>query len=177
MRRRSFAAASATRSRAAPAMRAAPRARPTPARRAPLAALASFAALAAFAPPALGDVRFEGGTSQDRRALVVAEDDGVPKRVLIAWRAACVRPRFRVIESTTFRRPLDVSTRRRVRDRGTYRIRDRGGERITFTVRVSGRKVGPRGWAGRFRGRAVVRRGGEVRDRCSVRGIRWRVVR
>jgi hypothetical protein len=144
---------------------------------APMAALAPFAALATFAAPALADVRFEGRTGQDRRALVVSEDDGVPKRVLVAWRASCVRPGFRVIESTTFKTPLDLSTRRRFRDRGTYRVRDRGGERITFTVRVSGRKVGPRRWIGRFRGSAVVRRRGEVRDRCSVRGIRWRVAR
>jgi hypothetical protein len=142
-----------------------------------LAALAATAGLAVLAGPALADVRFEGRTSQDRRALLVSEDDGVPKRVLIAWRARCVRPRFRVVESTSFRRPLDLNGRRRFRDRGTYRVRDPRGVRITFTVRVSGRKVGPRRWAGRFRGRAVVRRRGEVLDRCAVRGIRWRVAR
>ena len=143
-------------------------------RLAPLGVLAAFGALAA---PALADVRFEGRTDQGRTALVVSEDDGVPKRVRVAWRADCRRPTFRVIESTTFRRPLDVGTRSRIRDGGTYRIRDQGGERITFTVRVSGRKVSPRRWIGRFRASAVVRRGGEVRDRCSVRGIRWRVAR
>ncbi|HEV3377964.1 MAG TPA: hypothetical protein VG126_11865 [Thermoleophilaceae bacterium] len=146
-------------------------------RRSVAAALASFAALAAFAAPALADVRFEGRTGQDRRALVVAEDDGVPKRVLIGWEARCTRPRFSVRDATVFRGPFDLSTRRRFRDRGSYRVRDQGGERITFTVRVSGRKVSPRRWIGRFRGNAVVRRGGEVRDRCSVRGIRWRAVR
>jgi hypothetical protein len=143
-------------------------------RAAPLAVLVVLGALAA---PALADVRFEGRTDQDRRALVVSEDDGVPKRMLIGWEARCIRPRLSVRDSTVFRGPFDSSTRRRFRDRGSYRVRDRGGERITFTVRVSGRKVGPRRWTGRFRASAVIRRRGEVHDRCSVRGIRWRVVR
>jgi hypothetical protein len=144
---------------------------------APLAALPVFAALATLASPALADVRFEGRTGQDRQALVVSEDDGVPKRVLIGWHARCRRPGFTVRDATVFRGPFDVSTRRRLRDRGSYRVRDQGGERITFRVRVSGQKVGPRRWAGRFRGSAVIRRRGEVRDRCSVRAVRWRVAR
>jgi hypothetical protein len=142
-----------------------------------LAPLAAAAGLAALAAPVAADVRFEGESSQGRPVVVVAEDDGVPKRARIGWRGGCGRPRFRLLESTTFRTPLDVGTRRRLRDAGTYRLRDQGGERITLTVRISGRKVGPRRWAGRFRGQAVVRRRGRVLDRCSVRGVRWRVAR
>jgi hypothetical protein len=133
--------------------------------------------LGALAAPASADVRFEGRTGQGGHALVVAEDDGLPKRVLISWRANCSRPGFRVTESTTFRRPLDVMTGRRIRDDGRYRLRDRGGERVTFDVWIAGRKTGPRRWTGRFRANAVVRRAGRVIDRCSVRGVRWRVRR
>jgi hypothetical protein len=112
-----------------------------------------------------------------RRLVLIAEDDGVPKRAWISRRADCRRPGLRVVEGTSFRRPLDLSTLRRFRGGGSYRVRDRGGVRITFTVRTSGRKVGPRRWAGRFRAHAVVRRRGRVVDRCSVRGVRWRALR
>jgi hypothetical protein len=145
-----------------------------------IAALGSICAaglLGAFAGPAVADVRFEGRTSQGAFALLVAEDDGVPKRGFLRWRADCRRPGFGVRTSTTFRRPLDLATRRRLRDVGTYRVRDRGGERLTVTARVAGRRVGPRRWAGTFRARVVVRRAGRVIDRCGVRGVRWRVRR
>ena len=141
-----------------------------------LAPLAAVAGLAVFAGTAAADVRFEGRTSQGGYTLLVAEDDGVPKRSLIRWRADCRRPGVRLEESTGFSRPLDLSTRRRFRDAGSYRDRE-GRFRVTYTVRMSGRKVTPRRWAGRFRARAVVRRAGRVVDRCSVRGVRWRVVR
>jgi hypothetical protein len=135
--------------------------------------LAIVAGLAAFAGPASADVRFEGRTSQGRYVLLVAEDDGIPKRGAIHWQARCRRAGSRPTESTGFRRPLDVNGRRRFRDAGSYRERYRNGERVTFTVRIIGRKVGPRRWTGRFRVGAVVRRGGRVVDRCSARGVRW----
>jgi hypothetical protein len=142
-----------------------------------LAPLAALAALGALAAPASADVRFEGRTGQGRPVVLVAEDGGVPKRVRIVWRADCRRPGYRVIETTSFRTPLELSTRRRLRDGGGYPLRGPAGYRLRFKPRISGRKVGPRRWAGRFRARVVVRRGGRVRDRCSVRGIRWRVRR
>jgi hypothetical protein len=135
--------------------------------------LAVVAGLAAFASPASADIRFEGRTSQGRPVLLVAEDDGVPKRGAIQWRARCRRSGSRPTEGTGFRKPFDVSGRRRFRDAGSYRRRYRNGERVTFTVRISGRKVGPRRWTGRFRLDAVVRRGGRIVDRCSARGVRW----
>jgi hypothetical protein len=142
-------------------------------RLAPLA----VAGLAALAGPAMADIRFEGRTSQGRQALLVAEDDGVPKRGAINWRARCRRTGGRLIQGTGFSRPLDVSTRRRIRDAGTYRTRLRDGVRLTIRARTSGRKVGPRRWRGRFSASAVVRQRGRVIDRCAVRGIRWRVRR
>ena len=141
------------------------------------ATLAASAGLAALAAPAAADVRFEGETSQGLRVVVVAEDDGVPKRGRIGWRGRCGRSGILVTERTGFRRPLDMSGRRRFRDAGSYRVRYRNGERVRFTVRISGRKVGPRRWTGRFRVHAVVRRGGRVLDRCSARGVRWAAVR
>jgi hypothetical protein len=141
-----------------------------------LAPLAAVAGLAALAAPAAADIRFEGRTSQGRPALLVAEDDGVPKRGAINWRTGCRRG-GRVVQGTVFRRPLDLTTRRRIRDVGSYRTRRfPGGIRLTVRARVSGRKVGPRRWVGRFGARAVVRRRGRVVNRCAVR-VRWRVVR
>jgi hypothetical protein len=139
-------------------------------RLAPLAAVAGFAVMAG---PAAADIRFEGQSSQGRRMILVADDNGVPKRGKIGWQVRCRRSGSRPTGSTGFRRPLDVSRPRRVRDAGSYRVRFRNGERVTFTVRISGRKVGPRRWTGRFRILAVVRRGGRVIDRCAVRGVGW----
>jgi hypothetical protein len=142
-----------------------------------LAPLAAMAGLATFAGAASADVRFEGRTSQGRLALLVAEDDGVPKRGAIRWQARCRRG-GRVVQGTGFSRPLDLTTRRRIRDAGTYRTRRYpGGVRLTVRARVRGRKVGPRRWVGRFSARALVRRRGRVVNRCTVRGIRWQVRR
>jgi hypothetical protein len=141
-----------------------------------LAPLAAVAGLATLAAPAAADIRFEGRTSQARQALVVAEDDGVPKRGAIHWHARCRRG-GRVVQGTGFSRPLDLTTRRRFRDAGSYRTRRYpGGVRLTITARTTGRKVGARRWVGRFSARTVVRRRGRVVNRCSVR-VRWRVVR
>ena len=140
----------------------------------PLAA--ALAGLAASAGPAAADIRFEGRTSQGRQALLVAEDDGVPKRGAIWWRANCSEPGSTLTGATGFRRPLDLSTRRRIRDVGSYKTTTPDGERLTVFARTHGRKVGPRRWVGRFRARIVARRGGRIVDRCAVR-VRWRVRR
>jgi hypothetical protein len=144
-------------------------------RLAPLATV--LAGLAGFAGPAAADVRFEGRTSQGRQAVVVAEDDGVPKRGAIWWRADCREPAFTLRGATGSSRPLDLSTRRRFRDAGTYKTTTPTGERLTVFARIRGRKVGPRRWVGRFGARIVARRGGRVVDRCAVRRIRWSVRR
>ncbi len=124
----------------------------------------------------MADIRFEGRTNQGRLALLVAEDDGVPKRGLIRWHTRCRRG-GRVVQGTGFSRPLDLATRRRIRDVGTYRTRRYpGGVRLTVRARITGRKVGPRRWVGRFGAWAVVRRRGRVVNRCAVR-VRWRAVR
>jgi hypothetical protein len=140
-----------------------------------LAPLAAVAGLAALAGPAAADIRFEGQSSQGRRVILVADDNGVPKRAKVGWQARCARSGARPTEGTGFSRPLDVNTRRRFRDVGSYRLRDQPNARVT--VWMSGRKVGPRRWAGRFRARLVLRRGGRVVNRCAVGGIRWRAVR
>jgi hypothetical protein len=144
-------------------------------RLAPLAA--ALAGVAAFAGPAAADIRFEGRTSDGRQALVVAEDDGVPKRGAIWWRADCREPGYTLRGATGFSRPLDLSTRRRFRDAGTYKTTTPNGERLTVFARTRGRKVGPRRWVGRFGARIVARRRGRVVDRCSVSGVRWQAVR
>jgi hypothetical protein len=141
------------------------------------APLAAVAGLAALAGPAAADIRFEGRTSQGRQALVVAEDDGVPKRGAIWWRAACRTPGYGITGATGFSRPLDLTTRRRFRDAGSYKTTAPNGERHTVFARTRGRKVGPRRWVGRFGARIVARRDGRVIDRCFVRGLRWSVVR
>ena len=143
-------------------------------RLAPLAAVLGFATVAG---PAAADIRFEGRTSQGRQVAVIAEDNGVPKRGRIRWSADCRQPGYTLRGATGFSRPLDLSTRRRFRDAGTYRTRAPNGERLTVFARMRGRKVGPRRWVGRFGARVVARRSGRVLDRCFVRGVRWRAVR
>jgi hypothetical protein len=141
----------------------------------PLAA--ALAGLAALAGPAAADIRFEGRTTQGRQALLVAEDDGVPKRAVIRWRARC-RSGGALRQYTVFRRPFDLSTDTRIRDVGTYRSRRyRGGVRLTIRVRLVGRKVGPRRWRGTFGARLVARREGRAFARCAVLGARWSVRR
>jgi hypothetical protein len=144
-------------------------------RLAPVAA--ALMALGVLAAPAVADVRFEGRTSQGRQVAVIAEDNGVPKRARIRWSADCRQPGYTLGGATGFSRPLDLSTRRRFRDAGTYRTRAPNGERLTVFARIRGRKVGPRRWVGRFGARVVARRSGRVVDRCFVRGVRWRVRR
>jgi hypothetical protein len=142
-----------------------------------LAPLAAVLGLAAVAGPAVADVRFEGRTSQGRFALLVAEDDGVPKRSVIRWRSRCGGGGT-VRHFTTFRRPFDLSTATRIRDVGTYRSRRyRGGVRLTIRVRLVGRKVGPRRWRGTFGARVIARRGGRAIFRCAALGVRWSVRR
>jgi hypothetical protein len=142
-----------------------------------LAPLVAVLGLAAAAGPAAADVRFEGRTSQGRFALLVAEDDGVPKRSVIRWRARCAGGGT-LRQFTTFRRPFDLSTAKRIRDAGTYRSRRyRGGLRLTIRVRLLGRKVGPRRWRGTFGARVIARVGGRETDRCAALGVRWSVRR
>jgi hypothetical protein len=126
---------------------------------------------------AQADVPFNGRTGQGRAVKIVAEDTGAVKRAAIRWRADCRRPGFRFTESTTFRMPLDSTTARSFRDSGSYRLRLRRGFRAIVSPTISGRKAGPRRWIGRFHVRVVVRRAGQVRDRCAVRGVRWRARR
>jgi hypothetical protein len=136
----------------------------------------AVALFAAHTGVAIADVRFRGQSRQGLPVAVVAGEDGTPKRARIRWRSVC-RSGLRGITTTGFRRPLDLSTRRRFRDSGTYSVREPTGARATITATISGRKTGPRRWAGRFRAVTVVRRGGRVRDRCAVRGVRWRALR
>lgn len=128
-----------------------------------------------IAVPALADVRFSGRTSQDRPVFVRTDDDGLPVRVTIRWHAPC-EPRGRYFDETTFIPEFDLQTRRRFRDAGTYRHRDRAG-RYRVRVRIVGRRVSARRWRGTFRGRAVVRKDGQVIATCAARDIRWRARR
>jgi hypothetical protein len=142
-----------------------------------LAPLIAVLGLAAVAGPAAADVRFKGKTSQGRQALLVAEDDGVPKRAFIRWQARC-RGGLTLRQYTTFRRPFDLGTATRIRDVGTYRSRRyRGGVRLTIRVRLVGRKAGPRRWRGTFGARVVARRDGRAFARCAALGVRWSVRR
>jgi hypothetical protein len=126
-----------------------------------------------LAAPALADVRLSGRTSQDRAVFLRTDDSGLPVRVTIRWHAPC-EPRGRYVDETTFLPPFDRRSRRRFRDAGTYRHRDRAG-RYRVRVRMVGRRVAPRRWRGTFRGRATVRRDGIVIATCETREVRWRV--
>lgn len=148
--------------------------RPSPRRFSRIAAVAFVAALGLLLTgSALGAV-FDGQTRQDRKVkLRTAGDD--PKRFAIHFRAPCRRS-DEVLNADTVLQPLNG-------DKSGFRARERYREELTrgFTGRirtsVAGRKAGGRSWSGRFSVRALIVKDGEVRDKCILEGLPWRVSR
>jgi hypothetical protein len=130
------------------------------------------------AAPVAQAAKFRGQTSQDRRAVVVTEEDA-PVRITIFWRAACGQGAVR--DDTSSVPPYDESTATFVRDRGQYtsEITDAQGRTYRFhaTARVRARLVTENKWRGRFRVTGEVRRNGELVTRCDTGRLRWRATR
>jgi hypothetical protein len=138
-----------------------------------LAAAACAAASALVALPAHAEATlWKGETSQGRLASVRTGTDGIVNRVRIRWKARCQGSTR--TGQTVFAPPLDNAAAREFTDAGTSRFNLGGGVRSRDTVSVRGTLGDDGRWRGRFRLRSVLRRNGEVVDRCRVGPIRWR---
>jgi hypothetical protein len=120
--------------------------------------------------------KFRGQTSQDRRAVVVTDDNDLPVRITIVWRARC--DEGHITDDTSFLPPYRERSETFVRDGGPYTTTvrdDRGREyKVHAKARVRARRVTARKWRGRFRLSAEVRRNGRFVTECRTGRIRWR---
>ena len=123
--------------------------------------------------PAIAEARtWRGETEQGRAVMVRTGDDGVVKRVRLAWKARCRHGSY--TSSTSFRVPFDLATASEFRDAGTYRSRRlKGGYRARHTVFVRGALGADDRWTGTFRVRTRVMRRGKLVDRCRRAGLSW----
>jgi hypothetical protein len=139
-----------------------------------LLAAAVFAASSALlAAPAHVDAKlWKGQTTQGRLASVRTGGDGIVNRVRIRWKATCEGSTR--TGQTLFVPPLDSAAAQAFADAGTSRANLGGGVRSRDTLSVRG-TLGANGrWRGTFRLRSVLRRDGDVVDRCRVGPVRWR---
>ncbi len=138
-----------------------------------LAAAACVALAALVAVPAQADAKlWKGKTTQGRPASVRTGADGIVNRVRIRWKARCQGSTR--TGQTVFTPPLDSAAADAFADAGTSRFNLGGGVRSRDTVSVRGTFGDDGRWRGSFRLRSVLRRDGEVVDRCRVGPIRWR---
>ena len=141
-------------------------------------ALAAVSLSAFLAADAAAEAKvFRGKTSGGRAASVVIGSDGLLRNARINWRARC---RHGVVhDKTAFTRPHDAATPDSFLDAGTYRSRDKDGERLRFTVRIKGTRVfdpahpARERWHGTFRAKVLVTRRGRYVDTCRIRSLRW----
>jgi hypothetical protein len=136
-----------------------------------VAGCAASAVLAAVPAPADAEL-WKGKTTQGRPASVRTGADTIVNRVRIRWKARCQGSTR--TGQTVFTPPLDSAGARAFADAGTSRFNLGGGVRSRDTVSVNGTLGDDGRWRGRFRMRSVLRRNGEVVDRCGVGPIRWR---
>lgn len=119
--------------------------------------------------------KFRGQTSQDRRAVVVTDNNDLPVRITIIWRARCSEGH--ITDDTSFLPPYRERTETFVRDGGPYTTTvtdERGREyNVRARARVRARRVTARKWRGRFRLSAEVRRNGRLVTTCNTGRIRW----
>ena len=151
--------------------------------------LLAVGALAVAAPAdALAAKSFEGTTEQknpatgkSRSVMLTVGDDNLLDRLRINWiTRRCKLSRSRFQHFTAFRKPYDESTPDAFRDRGRFKVVDRGGIRSRVRIRLSGRRSlsnpadpATERWTGTLAARVVVRRRGKVIDRCRLRQITW----
>ena len=126
--------------------------------------------------PALAQAAiFRGETSQHRDVVLKTNDDKLPYRLNVGFRAPCSDDK-RLKAGTFFRAPFDRRTRRRIRDTGEYTF-DLGDEKIEAEVSMRGHKVTRRKWRGRYEGDFVVRHNGRKVATCHTPVVKWRVTR
>jgi len=131
--------------------------------------------LLAVVPAVAQAAIFRGETSQHRDVVLKTNDDKLPYRLNVGFRAPCSDDK-RLKAGTFFRAPFDRRTRRRIRDTGEYTF-DLGDEKIEAEVSMRGHKVTRRKWRGRYEGDFVVRHNGRKVATCHTPVVKWRVTR
>jgi hypothetical protein len=137
--------------------------------------LALSLALLAVVPALAHAAKFSGETSQGRDVVLKTNEENLPYRLNIGFRAPCSDDK-RLKAGTFFRAPFDRRTRRRIRDEGEYTFR-LGDERIDAQVSMRGRKVSRRKWRGRYEGDFVIKRDGRKIATCETPVVRWKVTK
>jgi hypothetical protein len=137
--------------------------------------LALSLALLAVVPALAHAAIFRGDTSQGRDVVLKTNDEKLPYRLNIGFRAPCSDDK-RLKAGTFFRAPFDRRTRRRIRDAGEYTFRLER-EQIEAEVSMRGHRVSRRKWRGRYEGDFVVRRDGRKVATCETPLVRWHVTK
>jgi len=141
----------------------------------PMKSLALSLVLLALLPALAQAAKFTGETSQGRDVVLKTNEENLPYRLNVSFRAPCSDDK-RLKAGTFFRAPFDRRTRRRIRDTGEYTFR-LGEERIEAQVSMRGHKVTRRKWRGRYEGDFVVKRNGRKVATCETPVVKWRVIK
>jgi hypothetical protein len=142
----------------------------------PMNALLLCAAGLLVGAPVADAAKFKGRTAQGRAAELRTNDEGLPARGKIVWRATCSDGND-YSDDTGFKPPFDFRSRARLRDKGDYSFKTRDGYRMRAHAWIRGRRVEAGKWRGRFGLSLVVRRNGRFVARCKTGIIGWRVSR
>jgi len=138
----------------------------------PALGLASALAALALAPGAFAKgVRYEGFTSQDQAMNMRTSERGAATRAFLFWRAKCKeRAGFR--NSTTFRRPLDRTSRAGFHDKRVDFVKD-GKLSARYRATIDGKRKTRRKFEGTFDMKVRFFRKGEEYETCTVRDVTW----
>ena len=117
---------------------------------------------------------YGGETRQDRKVTLRTNGDA-PRVFAIDFRAPCRRS-SEVLRADTEIRGLKGGAGG-FRGKARYREELRRGFTARIRASVSGRRGSARRWTGRFSVRALLVKRGEVRDKCLLEGLPWRVSR
>jgi hypothetical protein len=140
-----------------------------------LGVVALIALVIAVVPATAGAATLRGRTAQHRATRIDVGTNGVPRKVVVSWRAHCqADPRATYTDTTAFPTPHASARTKRIIGGGTYRTRAGPGLRATITSRLVAHRHSVYLWTGSFRARAVIRRHGRLVDRCILRRVGWR---
>ena len=137
--------------------------------------LALSLVLLALLPALAQAAKFTGETSQGRDVVLKTNEENLPYRLNVSFRAPCSDDK-RLKAGTFFRSPFDRRSRTRVRDDGKYTF-SLGDERIHAKVSMRGHRVSPTEWRGRYTGDFVVRKNGHKVATCETPLVHWHATR
>jgi hypothetical protein len=136
--------------------------------------LALALAVTAVAPASANAGVYTGTSSQSLPVKLTTRANGRPRVFQFAWTANC---QMGVIRSATRAYPGSQTSYRRFTASGRYVVTQPGGIRATVTGTARGRRVSAHQWRGSYTLSAVVRRNGQVIDRCRLGRTGWRALR